>query len=104
MWFGPQLNVATKPAPGTRCTAWCVPCCSGGSITRPDLFPNLLAPLADWPSLSSRTSTLKAYLHLFDPSKDGSGSTDAELTALIAVLKQRDIGVGVEVGVTRWVL
>ena len=94
VWFGPQLDVATTPAPGSACTAWCVPCCSGRAITRPDLFPNLLAPLTAWPGLYGRTGTFKAYIHLFDPSKDGSGSTDAQLRALIAVLRQRDVGVG----------
>ena len=103
VWFGPKLD-SKAALPGSKCTSWCVPCCSHGpSVVRPDLWSNLLAPQTAWPSLYERTSTLKAFLHMFYPSTTNkNGATDAQLKALMAVLKKQGIKVGVEVGVARW--
>jgi hypothetical protein len=71
---------------------------SMNSSTPMDLFPLLNAPETAWPELASRSSWFKLKMKIIYP----TSSTDAELSALIATLRTREMRVGIEIGGARW--
>jgi hypothetical protein len=79
-----------------------------GAHIRPDFFGNVSSIDASWPQLASDVTTFKIFLDMLygPPGENGvpadMGSTDAELSALIAALKVHGIRTGVEVGGTAW--
>ena len=71
------------------------------------LFALLTAPESAWPLLATRTGTFKLFLDMLYEAEmpglpPGFGTTDAELTALIAALARTGTKVGIEVGGMRW--
>jgi hypothetical protein len=79
-----------------------------GAHIRGDYFGNVSDIEGSWPQLSGDVTTFKIFLDmLYGPPGTGGltpgmGSTDAQLSALIAALKVRGIRTGVEVGGTAW--
>ena len=82
-----------------------------GAMIRGDFFGNVSDVEGSWPQLSGDVTTFKIFLDmLYGPPglliesglAPGMGSTDAQLSALIAALKARGIRTGVEVGGTAW--
>eukprot|EP01047_Picozoa_sp_COSAG01_P056447 COSAG01_NODE_6402_length_3685_cov_161.988846_1_plen_186_part_10 len=80
-----------------------------GAHIRGDFFGNVSDIEGSWPVLSGDVTTFKIFLDmLYGPPgtpdlPPGVGSTDAQLSSLIAALKARGIRTGVEVGGTAWV-
>ena len=79
----------------------------GPQHATPNLFPLLTSPETSWPELASRTVGLKLFIDMFytkgEPGlQPGQGTTDAQLSALIAMIKRRNLRVGLEFGGARW--
>ena len=97
------------PAPTPKLDVWYGPNpFLPGARIRDDFFGNVTAVDTSWPQLAEEVTTFKIFLDmLYGPPghpglAPGVGSTDKQLSDLIAVLKARDIRTGVEVGGTGW--
>eukprot|EP00729_Bicosta_minor_P002384 gene2384-2136_t len=94
----PSIAITFGPMPFTK----------PGETIRSDFFHQLTRNESlTWPTLFSRTGTFKMFLGMLYVAGSpgvphGYGSTDAELKALIALLKKGGIKTGIEVGGARW--